>query len=162
RNVEVKRDRCRGSRIADVMDPGRMGQAEQPEVFAFIGEAKFAGESMELNVADKQVGLAGGAVGKDGALDVCDDCLDVRLVDTQDSSAVKRYTVDELSEGVLDVGERRVLVEVLAIDCRNDRHHRGEEKEAAVAFVGFDDEVLTLAEAGRAAGLVDLATDDKR
>src|SRR5262249_40050485 len=84
RNVEVKRDRCRGSRIADVMDPGRMGQAEQPEVFAFIGEAKFAGESMELNVADKQVGLAGGAVGKDGALDVCDDCLDVRLVETQD------------------------------------------------------------------------------
>jgi len=58
--------------------------------------------------------LGGDAISNDGAFDVGDDGLDVGLVNAQDGGAVERYAIDELREGVLDVFEGVILIEMLA------------------------------------------------
>src|SRR5580693_6662476 len=119
-----------------------MHQVEHAEVFASEGKAEIAAEAFEADVADDEVGLAGRAIGNDGALHARNDGLDVGFVEAEDGGAVKRDAVDELDEGALDVFERDVLVEVLAVDGGDDGDDWGEHEEAAVAFVGFDDEIF--------------------
>jgi len=47
--------------------------------------------------------------------------LDVLLIETEDRGSVKGDLVDELQEGLLDVGEIPVVVQMLGI---NGGHHR--------------------------------------
>src|SRR5271163_3142388 len=105
---------------------------------------------------------AGSAVRDDGALHVRDDGLHVGLVKTEDGCAVKGDTIYELDEGVLNVFERGVLIEMLAVDGGDHRDYRSEHEEAAVAFVGFDDEIFAFAQARVGAGLVYFSADDER
>src|SRR5580765_1362240 len=105
RDAEIKRHGGSGGGVAYIVDTGRMREAEGAKVFAFIGEAEFAGQAFEANVADDQVGLAGDAISKDGALDAGDDGLNVRLVKTEDGGAVERNAIHKIDEGVLDVFE---------------------------------------------------------
>jgi len=70
--------------------------------------------------------------------------LHVGLVNAQNCRAVKRHAVDELNEGILDVLERGVLVQVLAVNGRHHCDDRRKHQEAAVALVGFNDKVLAL------------------
>src|SRR5207248_10599003 len=113
-------------------------------------------------VADEQVGLAGGAVSDDGSLDAGDDGLDGGLVDTENRRAVKRHAIHELNEGVLNIFERSVLMEMFAVDGGHDGDDRCEHQEAAVAFVSFHDKVFTLPQPGSGSRLIDTSTDDKR
>jgi hypothetical protein len=122
-----------------------MHQVKHAEIFAFEGQAEIAAEAFEADVADDEVGLAGSAVSDDGAFHVGKNGLHVRFVEAENRGAVKGDAVDELDEGALDVGERSVLIEVLAIDGGDNGDDRGEHEEAAVAFIGFDDEVLAFA-----------------
>src|SRR5690348_11227066 len=135
---------------------------EKAQVVAFVGEAKFALKAVKLHVADDQISLAGGSVSDDGALYAGDDGLDVGFVDAENGGAIKRDTIHKLNEGVLNDFERSVLIEMFAINGGDNRDDGREHQEAAVAFVGFDDEILTLAQAGRGSGLIDAAADDKR
>src|SRR5258707_1389783 len=82
------------------------------EVIAFVGQAKFAAQSFEFDLADDEIGLAGGAIGNDRALYVGDDGLHIRLVQAQNRCAVEGHAIDELNEGVLYVVERGVLIEM--------------------------------------------------
>ena len=82
-----------------------------------------------------------------GPLDVGDNGLDVGLVETEDCGAIKRNAVDELEERALNVFERSVLIEMFTIDGGYDCHYGREHEEAAIAFVGFHDEIFALADA---------------
>ncbi len=134
---------------------------EDAEVFAFEGEAEIAAKPFELHVADDQVGLAGSAVGNDGALYVWENGLHVRFVEAENRGAVEGHAVHELDEGALNVRERGVLVEVLAIDGGDDGDDGCEHQEAAIAFVGFHYEILAFAEARGGACLIHFATNHK-
>ena len=160
-DVEIESDGGSGGGVANIVNAGRMKEVEEAEVFAFVGEAEFAAEALVLDIADDQVGLGGDAISNDGAFDVGDDGLDVGLVDAQDGGAVERYAIDELREGVLDVFEGVILIEMLAVDGGDDGDDRGQQQESAVAFVRFDDEIFAFAEAGSGAGLIDFAADDE-
>src|SRR5579862_1850696 len=160
-DIEIESDSRGGGCIADVVDAGRMRKHKQAEVFAFIGEAEFTGQASQFDVADEQVRLAGSTVRENGALDVGNDGLNVRFVEAQDGGAVKRDTVDELGEGVLDIGKRRVLIEVFAVDGGDHSDDRSKEQEAAVAFIGFDDKIFAAGGAGGGSGLIDFAADHK-
>src|SRR5262249_44229532 len=135
--------------------------AEEAEIITLIRQAELAARAHELNVADNQVCLRRSAVGDDRALNVRDDGLNVGLVETKDGGAVERHTVDELGERILDVCERVILVEVLAIDGSDDGNDRSKKQEGTIAFVGFNDEVLTLPEPCRGASLIDFAADNE-
>ena len=161
RNIQVKRDGGCGGSVAHVMNSRRMRQTKQAKILAFVGQAKFAAEAIELDLTDDEVGLAGSAVRNDGALDTGNDRLNVRLIDAEDCRAAERNAIDELNERVLNVFERRVLIKMLAVDGSDDGNHRGEHQKAAIAFVGFDDEVLSFAKACGRAGLIHSATYDK-
>src|SRR6266481_4064860 len=161
-NVEVERDGCGGRGVAHVVDARGMEELENAEVVAFVGQAKFAAKAFELDVADDKVGLAGSPVGDDRALDVGDDGLHVGLIEAQNRRAVKRHAIDELDEGTLNVFQRGVLIEMLAVDRRYDRDHRREQQEAAVAFVRFDHEEFALTQPSGGAGLIDAPANDKR
>src|SRR5262245_60713230 len=160
-NVEIEGDGGCGGGVAHVVNARRMRQTEQAEVVAFVGQAELAGQTLQLNIADKQVGLARGAIGKNWPLDARNDGLNVGLIQAEDGRAIEGNAVHELGEGVLDVGERRVLVEVFPIDGGDDGHHRRKEKKAAVAFVRLHDKVFAFPEPGRGAGLIHLAANHK-
>src|SRR5271154_4510765 len=110
-----------------------MQKVEHAKVFAFKGEAKLTVQSFQFHVADDQVRLAGSAVGDDGALYVWKNSLHVRLVETENRGAVEGDAVHELNEGALNIRERSVLIEMLAIDGGDDRHNRREHQETAIA-----------------------------
>ena len=100
RHVEIERHgRSRGG-IAHVVNARRAGQVKHSQVFAAIGQPEAAGEAAEFDVADHQVGLAGGAVSDDGALDARHDGLHVGLVEAEHGGAVKGHAIDELGEDV--------------------------------------------------------------
>src|SRR5215831_4059041 len=161
-NVEVKSDGGSGGGIANVVDARRMWQTEDAQIFFSVSQAELAGQALELNVADDQVRLARSAVGQNGALHVRNDGLNVWFVDAKDCSAIKGDAIDKLSEGILNIGERGILVKVFTVNGGDDGHDRGKKQEAAVAFVGFNDEVFAAAQARGGAGLIDAAADDKR
>src|SRR5262249_6655441 len=146
-NIEIKGDSSGSGRIADIVDAGRMREAKKAEILPLVGEAEFAGEAAKLDIADKEVGLARCAIGKDGAFDVGNDGLNVGFIEAEDSGAVERDSVNELRKGVLNVSERSVLVQVLAVDGRNHSDYRRKKQKATIAFVGFDDEVFAFAKA---------------
>ena len=85
--------------------PGGCGQAKAAEIFASECEGEFADQAFEFYVADDQVGLAGGAVSNDGALDVRNDGLHVGFVEAQNGGAVKGHAIHELDESVLNILE---------------------------------------------------------
>src|SRR5690242_6024037 len=161
RDVQVESYGGRGGGVADVVHSRRMRQAEDAQIIALVSQTEFAAHALQLDVADDQVGLGGSAIGNDGALDVGDDGLDVGFVQAKDGCAVEGDAVHKLGESILNVYERGVLVEVLAIDGGDDDNHRGEEQESAVAFIGFDDEVFAFAEARGSSGLIDATANHK-
>src|SRR5260370_34405513 len=138
-----------------------MEKLEDAEVVAFVGEAKFAAQAFEFDVADDQVGLARGAVGDDRALHIGNDSLHVGLIKAQNRSTVKGHAIDELHEGILNIFERGVLVQMLAVDGSNDGNHGHEQQEAAVTLVSFDHEKFALAQPSGRSSLIDAAADDK-
>ena len=83
----------------------------------------------EFDIGDDQVGLAGGAIGDDGALDAREDGLHVGLVEAQNGGAVERDAIDELREGVLNFLERGVVVEVFAVDGGDDGDDRRQSRK---------------------------------
>ena len=66
--------------------------------------------------------------------------LDIGLVEAKDGGAIKGNAIHKLQEGALNVFERGVLIEVLAIDGGDHGNDRGKHQETAVALVGFHDE----------------------
>src|SRR5258708_31533874 len=162
RNIQLQRDSgCRRG-VANIVHARRVRKLEQAEIFALISQPELAAQTLQLHVADHQISLARSSVGNDGALHVGNDGLQVGLSDAQDRRAVKRHAIHKLDEGVLNVSERGVLVEMFAINRCHDRDYRREHQEAAVALVCFHYEVFPFAEACGRARLVDFPANHKR
>ena len=68
------------------------------------------------------------------------------MIDAQHRGAVEGHVLDELDEGVLDLVEPAIMVEMLGIDVGDDRDRAVEAQEAAVALVGLDHHPVALAE----------------
>src|SRR5262249_30190202 len=103
-----------------------MGELKLSEVLALVCEAKFAAETLQLYIADHDICLAGDAVGDDRPFYLGNYGLHVWLIQAKDRCAVKRHAVNELREGALNVFERGVLIEMLAV---NGGHHRDDRRK---------------------------------
>src|SRR5262249_5673972 len=101
------------------------------------------------------------AIGNDGTLDVGNDGLDVWFVEAEDGRAVEGDAIDELSEGILDVFQGVILVEVFAVDGGDHGDDGSEKKKGTVAFVSFNDEMFAFPELGGRTGVVDFAADNE-
>src|SRR5580658_5715431 len=161
-NVEGKTDGSRGGRVSHVVNPRRRRQMEDAEVFAVIGQAKLAREAFEFDVADHEVGLARSAVGDDGPLHARQNRLHVGLIHTENHGAIEGHAVHELEKDVLDFLERRVLIQMLTVDCSDHGDHRGQQQERAIALVRFDHHVLALANSGVRTHVTHSSPDDER
>src|SRR5712672_924315 len=139
-----------------------MEELEYAEVIAFVGQAKFAAQPFQLDVTDDQISLAGCAVSDDRTLHIGNDGLHVRFIEAENRRAIEGHAIDELHEGVLNVFERGILIEMFPVDGGDNGDYRCQEQKSAVAFIGFDDEEFTFAEPSGGASLVDPAADDKR
>src|SRR5260370_32872056 len=162
RNIQVQRDGGGRRGVADIVQAGRVRKLEQAEIFALVSQPELAAQTLQLHVADHQISLARRSIGYDGALHAGNDGVHVRLVDTQDGRAVERHAIHKLDEGVLNILERGVLIEMSAINGGHARDSRREHQEAAVALARFHDEIFAFAEARGRACLVDFSADDKR
>ena len=89
------------------------------------------------------------------------DGLHVGLVQTEHRRAVKRDAVHELRENRLNLLERGVMVQMLAIDRGHHGDDRREQKERAVALVRFHNHIFAAAQAGRGPGVVDASAHDE-
>jgi len=61
--------------------------------------------------------------------------------------AVKRHAVNEVYEGLFDVGHVAVAIHVLAINVGDHGKNGRELEERAVTLVGFGNQILRLAQA---------------
>src|ERR1700682_3300669 len=138
-----------------------MRQPEQAEIFAPVSQPELALQSLQLHIADYQVGLTRSSIGNDGALHAGNDCLHVWLIDTENRRAVKWHAIHKLNEGTLNIFERGVLVEVFAINRSHHRDHRCKHEEAAVALVRFHHKIFAFAQPRSRARLVNLPADYK-
>src|SRR5690349_14347578 len=139
-----------------------MKKLEYAEVIAFIRQSEFATEPFELYVADDQVGLARGAIRDDWPLHAGNDGLYVGLIQAKNRGTIKRNAIDELHECILNIFQRGILIQMLAVDRGHNRHHWSQQQEAAVTFVRLNHEEFALAEPRRGAGLIHAPADHKR
>ncbi len=70
----------------------------------------------------------------------------VRVVEACDHAAVERRLVGEIDEGLLQVLEAAVVLEVLVVDVRNHRNRWKQFQKRSVALVCLGDHELTLPE----------------
>ena len=144
-HVEVEAHRHRGERVRDVVGAGH-GQGHPAERPAVEGGGVARAGRRELEVAGGDARLGGEAVGHHPPLDPRQDVLHRGVVEAQHRAAVEGDLVHEAEEGLLDVGEVAVGVEVLAVDVRDDGHGGGELQERAVGLVRLRHQELALAE----------------
>src|SRR6267378_3595617 len=160
-NIQIERHRSCGRGVAHVVHSRRMSQLEDAEIVAFVREAKLALETLQLYLADDQVGLARRSVGNDRPLYFGKNGLHVGLVNAKNRRAVEWHSVHELNESVLNVLQRGVLVQVFTVNRRHHGDDWRQHQEAAVAFVGFHDKVLAFAQPGGRSRLIHSAAHDK-
>src|SRR5258708_34759058 len=139
-----------------------MRQPEQAEIFAPVSQPELALQTFQLHIADYQIGLTRSSIRNDGTLHAGNDRLHVGLIDTENRRTVKWHAIHKLDEGALNILERGVLVEVLAINRGYYSDHRREHEEAAIALVRFHHKIFAFAEPRGRPRLVDLPADDKR
>src|ERR1017187_8517597 len=141
----------------------RNAQVEAAQVGGAIAQAEIAGKGVEGQFRGFHVGLRGGSIGDDAALDGGQNALHVGVVQAHDHGAVKRHLVDEFDKGGAGGFDGRIVVHVFAIDVGDHRQDGGELQEGAVAFVGFGHQEIAAAHArvGAAHG-TNTATDHYR
>ena len=127
-----------------------------------IFQAKFARKTVQLHVADDQIGLARRAVGNHRPLHARQNRLHVRLVQAKHDRAIERNAIRELEKRLLNFLERGVLVEVLAVNRGDDGDHRRKQQERAVALIRFHDHVFALAHARVRSRVIHAPADHKR
>src|SRR5262249_49297404 len=84
------------------------------------------------------------------------------VVEAEHGRAVERDLVHEAQEGLLDVREVAVGVEVLAVDVRDHGDGRRQLQERAVGLVGLRDHVLAAAQASARAQHAEPSPDHHR
>ena len=99
-------------------------------------------------------------VGDDAPVEPREDLLDPGVVDARDDRAEDRGLSGEGDEGVADVVEAPVAVEVVRLDVRDHRQGRREGQERTVVLVGLGHEELAAAEPGAGSPEVEAAADD--
>jgi hypothetical protein len=162
RDIEHQPDSRRRGCVAHVVNSRRRRQLEHAEILVAEFQPELAGEPLELHIGNHKIGLTGRAIGEDRPVDARQDGLHVGLIEAQHDRTIERNTIDELQEGLLNFLERMVLPQMLAVDRRDHRDHRGEQQERAIAFVRLDDHVFALPDAGVRAGMVHAAAHDER
>src|SRR5690348_5948217 len=161
-NVEIQADGGSSGGVAHIVNARRRRQHEMAKVFTMVREAESALEAAQFNFADDEIGLAGSAVGYDRALHAREDGLHVGLVEAEDCGAVERHAIHEFEKRGLNLLERMVLVEMLAVDRGDDGDDGREQQKGTIAFISLDDHVFALADARISSGGVDAAADDER
>src|SRR3546814_18702062 len=65
------------------------------------------------------------------------DCLHFRMIEAEQSCAVKRDIANKFDRGVLHPVEAAIMVEMFGIEIGDDRYGAVQAKETAVAYIGF-------------------------
>ena len=118
-DFEFHGDGDRGHGIEHVVASGD-AQREAAEIGGAIADIELADKRAADDIGGLDIGLRGGAVGDGAAADLGQQALHIGVVEADDHGAVERHLVDELDEGGADVVERRVVIQMLAIDVGDD------------------------------------------
>ena len=94
--------------------------------------------------------------------DFSHDVAHCRIVGAQDRHAIERHAMQEIDEGLLQVGEVvPVGLHVVGIDIRDDRHDGQQVQERGVRLVGLHHDVVAAAKLRVGAGAVEAPADDE-
>src|SRR5579884_1619151 len=137
------------------------GEMEGAELGATGADGELAFGRGQDDVFDFEIDLRGASVGDGAAANGGEDLLDVFIFNAEDRRAIERNFIDELGEGVLNIGESRVMIQMLAVDVGDYGDDGRELKKRSVAFVRFDHQNGAFAHARvRALESGDAATHD--
>src|SRR5882724_4066516 len=161
-HIQIKRHGRRSCGISNVVNSWRVRQQKHPQILAFVRQAKFRSQSAHFHVADHQIRLRRSSIRNNRPLHIRNNRLHVRLVQAQNRRPIKRHAVHKLKERLLNVFERGILVQVLAVNRRNHRHYRREHQEAPVAFVRLHHKIFSAPHARGSPRLIHLAANHKR
>ena len=125
-----------------------MRRVKRPRLGGAIADVELADKRAADNIGGLDVGLRGGAVRNGAAADFGEQALHVGVVEADDHGAVERHLVDELDEGGAYGVERRVVIQMLAIDVGDHGDDGREFEEGAVALVGFHHQEIAAPHAG--------------
>ena len=115
---------------------------------------------LQANAPGRQLRLRRLAVGHHPFLDPGQQAPHARIVHAGHDGPEEGHAVGEDREGVEDVGEVPIGVEVIRLDVGDDGDDRRQREKRAVVFVGLGHEIVALAQARVGAQDVDLAADD--
>src|SRR3546814_7374670 len=103
--------------------------------------------SSDLDILPANVGLRAEAISNHAAvLHPRQDCLHFRMIEAEQSCAVKRDIANKFDKGVLHPVEAAIMVEMFGIDIGDDRYGAVQAQETAVAFIGFNNHPVARSE----------------
>src|SRR5262245_13054521 len=145
RDVELAAHRDRRQAVEHVVAP-RNAQLDAAERLAGAPRRVAPCETVQLHLRRAELRVAAEPVRDVPPLEAWQDRAHARIVRAQERCAVERHAVEERDEGVLDLFEVLVVVEVLAVDVRDDGQRRLEAQERAVGLVRLGHHQVALAE----------------
>ncbi len=84
------------------------------------------------------------------------------LVAAEYGETIKRHLIDKIQKGVFYLVQVFVVIQVFLVEGSHHGYGRRELQECTVAFIGFGHQELAVAQAGIAAQMVYLPSDDDR
>ena len=113
-----------------------------------IGQLETAPHVAAFHSGGDQVSVRGKSVGPYPAANARQNPSSAGIVNGHNRRPIEGNLVGEFDESILHGFKRAVVVEMLAVDRGHQRHDRRQLKERPIAFVGFDQQEVAVAEAG--------------
>ena len=154
-------DTCRhGRKRMQNVEFARNAQMDMRHGLAFKAEVKFRAAGFVINEVQRTpLVRVAHAVGHRAAMLLFQKLCDAGIVAVADADAVFRQKRRETGEGVRDVVNVLVEVEVILFDVGHDGNRRVELKETRVEFARFHNECVMSADAGASADIIELSAD---
>ncbi|OIQ72553.1 hypothetical protein GALL_458230 [mine drainage metagenome] len=135
-------------------------QAEGAQILAIRSHLEVRAEALLADVPGAEVHLGMGAVGAHLALEAGPHRRGMGIIQAQEHRTIEGHLVGEGHEGILDLLQVAVVIQVLAINVGDHGEGGIQQQEAAIALVRLGHQEGPLAQLGVAADGAELAADD--
>ncbi len=110
-----------------------------------MDDIKRGGEPFEDDFLRLKIGLCGQPISGEPLLQPRDETLDIWMVQTENRQAIERNLIQETEEGLLDLLNAVIVIEVLRIDIGHHGNRGHQLEKGTIALIGLSHQVFSLA-----------------
>src|SRR5512136_234514 len=118
---------------------------QSPYLLMVMDDIKRGGEPFEDDFLGLKIGLCGQPICRKPLLQPRDETLDIWMVQTENRQAIERNLFQEAEEGVLDLLNAVVVIEVLRINIGHHGNRGHQPEKGTIALIGLSHQVFSLA-----------------